>query len=108
MGRLFCYGKRAYCERVIGTAEECENVSCTDCEFADGTGAKFIDKTTNYDNIRNMSIDEMAKLFYGIIHERDLLIMKKLEEKGIEASLLEALPEVHIAYHKQWLESEVE
>lgn len=61
MGRLFCYGKRAYCERVYGTAEECEKVSCTDCEFADGTGAKFIDKTTNYDNIRNMSINEMSE-----------------------------------------------
>lgn len=60
MGRLFCNGKRGFCERVHGTAEECEKVSCTGCEFADGTGAKFVDKITNYDRIRNMSIDEMV------------------------------------------------
>ena len=35
-------------------------VSCTNCDFADGTGSKFIDEITNYDNIRNMSIDEMT------------------------------------------------
>lgn len=62
---------------------------------------------TNYDQIRNMTVDEMAMLFYGIIHERDLHIMKALEEKGIDASLIELSPEMHIAYHKQWLENEV-
>lgn len=60
----------------------------------------------NYDRIRNMSIDEMAELFYGIIHERDLHIMKALGKKGIDASLIEFSPETHISYHKQWLESE--
>lgn len=60
MGRLYCNGKMGYCERVQGTAEECENVSCIDCGFADGTGAKFIDQITNYDNIRNMSVNEMT------------------------------------------------
>lgn len=63
---------------------------------------------TNYDRIRNMSVDEMAKLFYGIIHERDLHILAKLKANGIDASLLEMHPEMHISYHKQWLESEVE
>ena len=61
----------------------------------------------NYDRIKSMSVDEMAELFYGIIHERDLHIMKALEQNGIEASLIEALPEIHIAYHKQWLLQEV-
>lgn len=61
MGRLFCNGKKGFCERVFGTAEQCENVNCTGCEFADGTGAKFIDKITNYDRIHNMSIDETAE-----------------------------------------------
>ena len=64
-------------------------------------------KITNYDRIKSMSVEEMAELFYGIIHERDLHIMKALEENGIEATLIEALPEIHIAYHKQWLEQEV-
>lgn len=30
-------------------------------EFADGTGANFIDEVSNYDRIRNMSVDEMAE-----------------------------------------------
>jgi hypothetical protein len=60
---------------------------------------------SNYDCIRNMSIDDMAELFYGIIHERDLHIMRALEKQGIEASLIETQPEIHIAYHKKWLES---
>lgn len=63
---------------------------------------------TNYDRIKNMNIDEMAALFYSIIHERDLHLLKKLSDNGIEASLVEAHPELHISYHKKWLESEVE
>ena len=63
---------------------------------------------TNYDRIRNMSVDEMAELFYGIIHERDVHLIGVLNEKGIESSLVESLPEIHIAYHKQWLEREAE
>ena len=63
---------------------------------------------TNYDRIRNMSIEEMATLFYGIIHERDVHLLEKLKEAGMEASLIEMSPEIHIEYHRQWLEREVE
>ena len=51
-------------------------------------GACEFEILSNYDRIRNMSVDEMAKLFYGIIHERDLHIMKKMEESGVDASLI--------------------
>lgn len=67
MGVLYCNGRRGYCERVRGTAEECENVSCTGCDFADGTGTKFIDKMTNYDNIRNMTVDKMAEFLTSLL-----------------------------------------
>lgn len=60
MGRLFCNGKKDYCNRVQGTKEECENVLCNKCEFSDGTGAEFVDEITNYDHIRNMTVDEMV------------------------------------------------
>ena len=95
MGR--CTGRR--CPAQVGY----DVANCNQFECSYRTEA-----TTNYDRIKSMSVEEMAKLFYGIIHERDLHIMTALKEKGIEASLLEALPEVHIAYHKRWLESEAE
>lgn len=69
MGRLYCKGKKGFCERVQGTAEECENVSCTGCDFLDGTGAEFVDQITNYDNIRNMSVDEMVKFMNECGHD---------------------------------------
>lgn len=69
MGRLYCNGKKGFCERVQGTAEECEKVSCTGCDFSDGTGAEFVDQITNYDNIRNMSVDAMAKFMNECGHD---------------------------------------
>lgn len=67
MGRLYCNGKKGFCERVQGTAEECEKVSCTECDYADGTGAEFIDQITNYDNIRNMPVDKMAEFLTSLL-----------------------------------------
>lgn len=99
MGRLFCNGKNGYCERVIGTAKECENVSCMDCEFLDGTGAKFIDKITNYDRIRNMSIDELA----NFIPDWSYTKACKCDEETYVDCNNECCKCV-----KQWLESEVE
>lgn len=61
---------------------------------------------TNYDRIRNMSIDEMAELFYGIIHEKSLHLIKQLKNNGIDASLVEPPAEIQIAYHKQYLSEE--
>lgn len=63
---------------------------------------------TNFDRIKAMSVDEMAALFYGIIHERDLQLQQKLAEQGIECSLIEMPTELHISYHKQWLERRCE
>jgi hypothetical protein len=64
------------------------------------------DMITNYDWIRNLSIDDMAKLFYHIAHERDLYLIKKLKNNGIDASLIEPPAEILIAYHRQYLSEE--
>lgn len=63
---------------------------------------------SNYEYIKSMSVDELACLFYGIIRERDMIFLDILKENGLDASLLEISPEIQIAYHKQWLETEVE
>lgn len=63
---------------------------------------------TNYDRIRNMSVDDMAVMITTIIHERDLAIQKQLEEKyGFKTSLVELSPNLQAVIHKAWLESEV-
>lgn len=107
MKKLYCNGKKDFCPYFDGT--KLPTCHILNCAFIDNSGTEVVEiPNTNYDRIRNMSIDEMAALFYGIIHERDLHIMKALGEKGIDASLIEFSPEIHISYHKHWLESEAE
>ena len=62
---------------------------------------------TNYEIIKNMSVEEMAELFYGICHERDVIMINKLSHLGINVDLLE-LPVESMINHLHWLESEVE
>lgn len=64
---------------------------------------------TNYDRIRNMSVDEMAVMLTTIMHERDLAIQKQLEEKyGLTTSLVGLSLDLQTVIHKAWLESEVD
>ena len=51
MRRLFCYGKRDYCDK-----ETCTG----DCEFHDGSGSEYRKIETNADRIRAMSDQELA------------------------------------------------
>lgn len=96
MGRLYCNGKKGFCERVQGTAEECEKVSCTECDYTDGTGTQFVDQITNYDNIRNMTVDEMAQMInsktYGCVFRF-----------GCPCDCGENIPEDCVEKIKQWL-----
>ena len=57
MKKYYCNGKKGFCDRYNGETEP----NCNGCEFADGTGGNVIQSTTNYDRIRNMSVEEMAK-----------------------------------------------
>lgn len=63
---------------------------------------------TNYELIRNMSVDEMAVLITTIIHERDVNIQKQLAKHGASVDLIEYAPDIQAAIHKEWLESEVD
>lgn len=64
---------------------------------------------TNYDLIRNMSVEDMAVMITTLIHERDLAIQKQLEEKyGLTTSLVGLSLDLQAVIHKDWLESEVD
>lgn len=60
----------------------------------------------NYERIKNMNIEEMAELLYGICHERDVIMINKLNHLGVKADLLE-LPAESIINHLNWLKREV-
>lgn len=62
---------------------------------------------TNADRIRAMSDEELAELLWSIIHERELIIIEKLNEQGIEASLFEA-PNASVKAHMEWLKQPAE
>ena len=62
---------------------------------------------TNYELIRNMSVDDMAVMLTTIIHEREAKIQRLLAETGLGISLVELYPDIQVAIHKEWLESEV-
>lgn len=100
-------------ERLIELQKSCcadEKVcqdNCLDCMadhlLANGvTVSQQTEPNTNADRIRAMSDEELAELFLSIIHERELLIIEKLNEQGIEASLFEA-PNASVKAHLEWL-----
>ena len=57
MKRFYCNGKKGYCDRGNDA-----NVKCFNCEFGNGEGGKEVEiPNTNYDRIRNMSVEELAE-----------------------------------------------
>lgn len=62
---------------------------------------------TNADRIRAMSDEELAELFGAIIHERDVIVIEKLNRQGIEASLVE-VPDITLKAHLEWLKQPAE
>lgn len=94
---FYCNNKKGYCD---------DPLDCDNCDvWVHGKGGKFV--PTNGDRIRAMSDEELAKLFWSIIHERELLIIEKLNEQGIEASLFEA-PNASVKAHMEWLKQPAE
>ena len=63
---------------------------------------------TNYELIRNMSVDEMALLIAAIIHERDVQIQRQATKHGFTVDLIEFSSDFYKEMHKKWLESEVD
>ena len=80
--------------------EDCKKTNCNTC-------CPLTKPQTNADRIRAMSDDELAKLLWAILHERDVIMIEKLSEQGIEASLIET-PGRDIAAHLEWLKQPVE
>lgn len=56
------------------------------------------------DYIRSLTDEGLAKFFYTLLHERDLLVTKQLTEQGIQNSLI-SMPGVSIAKHLKYLQS---
>ena len=57
---------------------------------------------THADRIRSMSDEELAELFGAIIREREIVLLQKLREQGVEASIVE-MPELTFNSHLEWL-----
>lgn len=92
MKRFFCNGKKDYCNR--GNDDE---IDCTFCEFTNGRGGKLVDcPDTNYERIRNMSIEEMAKW-----------IAEGKFFKRCKKDWLDCIGTNCVDCQKEWLESEV-
>ena len=62
---------------------------------------------TNADRIREMSDEELAELFGAIIREREIILLRELREKGVDASIVE-VPELTYKAHLEWLKQSAE
>lgn len=62
---------------------------------------------TNADRIRAMSDEELAELFGAVIREREIILLQKLREQGVEASIVE-MPELTFNAHLKWLKQPAE
>lgn len=92
MKRFYCNGKKGYCDRGNDA-----NVECFNCEFGNGEGGKEVEVLdTNYDRIRNMSVEELA----GFLENTNTQTAIKI---GGEYGYIVRDKK----YIKMWLESEV-
>ena len=63
---------------------------------------------TNFERIQNMSIDDFAVMLTTVIHERDVEMQRLFAKKsGLLVDIVELRPDIQVAIHKAWLESEV-
>ena len=65
MKKLYCNGKKDFCTHYNG--KDLPDCHIVECKHFDNTGCKETeDVFTNYDHIRNMSVDEMAEFLSEI------------------------------------------
>lgn len=62
---------------------------------------------TNADRIRAMRDEELAELFGAILREREIILLQKLREQGVEASIVE-IPELTFNAQLEWLKQPAE
>ncbi len=63
---------------------------------------------TNYDFIRSLTPEAMARMFAALLHERDMAILERLHEQGVDVSLVEMPFEAQSQIHLDYLLSEFE
>ena len=103
MKKYYCNGKKSFCDK--------PNINmCSFCEFTNGEGGKEVEiPNTNYDRIRNMSVEELAMRILAIDQNEDFSCEKycAYTKNGVCDKFLgdgKASCKLGI---KQWLESEV-
>ena len=106
MKKLYCNGKKGFCSHCDGEKEPvCHSFNC---EFIDNSGCEYIEiPNTNYDRIRSMSVDEMAKfLATHIGHYEAPYKVKDIYKNAIDEKKGKGI--IWIDAFKLWLESEVD
>lgn len=58
---------------------------------------------TVYEMIRSFSVDEMAEFITDLCRERDLYCLERLQEAGIDASIVQLARELQVLDNKMWL-----
>ena len=102
MKKLYCNGKKGFCPYFDGE----KYVSCRafNCGYFDSSGCKVIEvKTTNYDRIRNMNIDELAAFCARNFGCKICEARKLCREINSGDCVMNCFDNV-----KKWLESEAE
>lgn len=96
MRKLFCYGKKDYCDKETCTGE---------CEFHDGSGCEYRKTETRADRIRAMSDQELAA-YWADTHDN---FCQNKPECGEALNRDELIPEEWcVACALAWLRQPVE
>ena len=108
-----------YCQTcVYYPPSSCDGKPCTQCEPENPFLSCYREKEfvldaykeckpTNADRIRAMTDEELAEMITSMLSERDKIMLKKLYDFGIYATLVEDLSE-SFEYHLNWLKQESE
>ena len=64
------------------------------------------DKITMYDIIMSFDVDAMAEFITELCQERDRYCLERLQEAGIDATLVQLAREIQVENNKFWLLSE--
>lgn len=61
------------------------------------------DKITMYDIIKSFDVDDMAEFITELCQERDRFCLERLQEAGIDATLVQLAREIQVEQNKFWL-----
>lgn len=58
---------------------------------------------TVFDMIKQFDITEMAEFITELCHGRDVYCLERLQEAGIDATIVSIAPEIQVEENRQWL-----